>query len=528
MRKNILSLSIAAMIGGLGLAGGASAAAIGGQTADATQLSVTPEGIGHINIVPYYTAQNANISTLSIVNTDETNGKAVKVRFRGASNSDDVFDFTLFLSPGDVWSAKVAQLPNGYAALSTEDNSCTIPTNVGTNAAPRQFVDTRLNPKADKANETREGYIEILNMADIVPSTSTTSVYYAIKHQAGVTPFACALNAATKPPAALRALLTEDGINSAISAKELTNPTTGLFTNWSIIDLSDGAAWAGPATAVVAENLATNATVGVASTGTIVLHPQDNGTPTNGTSLTADPLLAKGTIAIQHFDLPDLSTPYTKAGSTAAKQAQDLTASLARTAIKNEYVTDDRIGAETDWVFSMPTRRYSVALDYKVTSAASSSAAVVFNNDIKNYFTSANVVLTGFGTADAQLCVTGLTRSTYDRSEQSKLDESGGVISPSDPAPEFKLCGEASVVSFNAGSATQPSSLGGKVARKDITLDYQNGWINWKTPGAGGSSYGLPVLGDAFVRIQNGLAGQGNYGVNWPHRFNQQSALITP
>ena len=83
------------------------------------------------------------------------------------------------------------------------------------------------------------------------------------------------------------------------------------------------------------------------------------------------------------------------------------------------------------------------------------------------------------------------------------------------------------MVSFNAGSATQPSSLGAKVARKDITLDYQNGWINWKTPGAA-TGYGLPVLGGAFVKVQNGLAGQGNYGVNWDHRFNKQSAALNP
>lgn len=523
MRKNILSLSIAAMIGGLGLAGGAFAQNVGGATA--SKLELTPEGIGHINIVPYFTAQDANITTLSIVNTDETNGKAVKVRFRGASNSDDVFDFTLFLSPGDVWAAKVKQLPNGLAALSTEDNSCTIPTNVGTDAAPRSFETFRVNPKANLANETREGYVEILTMADIPASTSTTSVYYAIKHNAGVTPLPCALNAVQIPPPALKALLTQAGINSAITANQLTAPTTGLFTNWSIIDLADGAAWSGAATAVVAQD-----PNGLAARGNVVMFPQNNGTPAGGTGYTADPLLVGGQIPIQHYDLPDLSTPYT-IGATPAQQAAKLTASLARTSIKNEYATDDRIGAQTDWVFSMPTRRYSVALDYKVTSAASSSSAVVFNSAITNYFTSDNVVLNGFNTADAQLCVKGLTRTTYDRSEQSKVDEDGGVISPRPIEPGFELCGETAVVSFNAGDATTPSSLGAKVARKDISVPFANGWINWITPGAAATSanrYGLPVLGGAYVKVQNGLAGQGNYGANWDHRFNQQPAGLTP
>ena len=467
-----LSLGIATLLGGLSLAGGAIAA-------PATTLKVTPEGIGHILVVPYFTAQDGNATLLNIVNTDETNGKAVKVRFRGASNSDDVFDFTLFLSPGDVWAAEVSQNPStGLARLSTPDNSCTLPTQVN-----RDFITARVNPAANLANETREGYIEILNMADVVPGTA---VYTAIKHVKGAPPAACSNGAAT--PAALKPLLTEAGI----SAAGFSLPTTGLFANWSIFNVADATSWSGEATAIVAVD-----STGLAGTGLIVAHPQANGNPTGSVAaLTADPLLVSGAVPIQHFDLPDLSTPYTGSTVTAAQQAAKLTNSLGRTSIKNEYVTDDRIGAQTDWVFSMPTRRYSVALDYSATTAA---AAPVFNNSLTNHFTSANVVLTGFNTATAQLCVKGLTRTTYDRSEQYKQNESGGVISPSPVTPDFLLCGETAVISFNAGSATQPSSLGAKVARSDFTLDFQNG-----------------------------LAGQGNYGVNWDHRFNQQTGAALP
>jgi len=112
MRKNILSLSIAAMIGGIGFAGVASAGVLTtGATADG--LSVSAGGTGHILVVPYYTVQNGNATLLNLVNTDTSNGKEVKVRFRGASNSDDVLDFTLYLSPGDVWAAKVYRGDDG-------------------------------------------------------------------------------------------------------------------------------------------------------------------------------------------------------------------------------------------------------------------------------------------------------------------------------------------------------------------------------------------------------------------------------
>src|SRR5256885_9272446 len=87
MKKNVLALSIATMIGGLGFAGAASAA-----------LTVNESGTGHILVVPYYTAQNGNATVFHLTNTDLVNGKAVKVRFRGASNSDDVLDFQVFRS----------------------------------------------------------------------------------------------------------------------------------------------------------------------------------------------------------------------------------------------------------------------------------------------------------------------------------------------------------------------------------------------------------------------------------------------
>ena len=62
----------------------------------ATVLQPTPDGIGHILLVPYFSTNNGNTTLLSIVNTDVTNGKAVKVRFRSAANSDDIFDFQVY------------------------------------------------------------------------------------------------------------------------------------------------------------------------------------------------------------------------------------------------------------------------------------------------------------------------------------------------------------------------------------------------------------------------------------------------
>ena len=495
MRKNILSLSIAAMVGGLGLAGGAYAQGVPG----ATTLKVTPEGIGHILVVPYFTAQEGNATLLNIVNTDETNGKAVKVRFRGASNSDDVFDFTLFLSPGDVWAAEISQNPStGFARLSTPDNSCTLPTQVN-----RDFIDARVNPLADKQNETREGYVEILNMADILP---TGTVYSAIKHVKGAPPAPCSNGAAT--PAALKPLLTEAGIANASAGLSL--PTTGLFANWSIFNVGDATSWSGEATAIVAVDA-----TGVAGSGLKVMYPQANGTPNAAVAtVTADPLLVKNKVQIQYFDLPDLSTPYVTGMGTPAAQAGLLSTALAKTSIKNEYFTDDRVQAQTDWVFSLPTRRYSVALDYSASPVAREYTVLT-----PEYFNSTNTTLEG-SAATRKICVTNVDRVFWDRSEQKKDSDDDFVISPSPIAAKINLCGEVSVGSINAGDEYAASALGANVARKNLEVGYADGWGKFVTPGI--NNGGLPMLGAAFAKATStniGAGVSGNFGLAWAHRY---------
>ena len=134
MKKSILALSAAAALGGLGFAGSAHAVAFFGQAAAnpaafpaATAIQLAPGNIGHFLYTPYYSVQGNMNTLLNITNTDMVNGKAVKVRFRGAANSDDVLDFTVFLSPGDVWTASLTQGADGRAQITSPDSSCTLP-----------------------------------------------------------------------------------------------------------------------------------------------------------------------------------------------------------------------------------------------------------------------------------------------------------------------------------------------------------------------------------------------------------------
>ena len=518
MRKNILSLSIAAMIGGLGLAGGASAGVFT-TGATASDLVVAPEGVGHILLVPHYTAQSNNMSLLNIVNTDVDNGKVVKVRFRGAANSDDVLDFLLFLSPGDVWAGNVSKHADGMAFLSTPDNSCVLPQSVKTNgAAGSKFITSRVNPiggAAGRAEETLEGYVEILNTADIPESTKP--LFTTTKHKSDGS-VECAKASLDDY---FRTEITDEAVALTIG---LSFPTGGLFANWSIFNVTDASAWTGAATAVAA------VAEGVPAPANMVVFPQtaalpDGLTSANIDTLTADPLASNvnsaGLFQLQTYDLPDLSTPYvTTSGTSAALQAATLSAALAKSDIKNEYITDSTVQATTDWIFSMPTRRYAVAVNYTQANAsgATGNDGLVFNPLNANYFDEdVNVNISSVINGKKLACVDVAGVQFWDRSERTPgTPDDEIVISPTEPGEETKynFCGEVSIWSFGATGAK--TTLNGLVSTKNADIPYTDGWAKFTTPGATGA--GLPILGYSVMKFLNGPMG---YGLTFPHRYTQ-------
>lgn len=529
MRKNILALSIATMIGGLGLASGANAGSFPGVLVGttATVLEFNGRDVGHQLIVPYFTTQNGQATLISLVNHDQVNGKAVKVRFRGAANSDDIFDFTLFLSKGDHWSAAVSQGADGRSVLKTSDKSCTLPSSVATNADGTAFVTDRLPASAsaaDKAKGTREGYVEIFNMADVPDNGHTApqpDLAKAITHVAGVAP----CTAAT-----FSGLATYANIDSTaeLEARGFRAPTTGLSGGWTIIDVPNSTTFSGNATAIEARVAAG----GAAGTGRMVVFSQTGtavGQPLADSS-TADPLLrgAAPKVAPAQYDLPDLSTPYVGAAAfvpaagdlNPLANAARLSVALSTTNTQNEFVTSTDIAAKTDWVFSMPTRRYNVALDYsaspnaRVYSDFGAAGVVALFAGARNNFDATNTTVSG-----GQICVTGITPKQYDREENSPTVSNDFVVSPGTPGQPLSFCGEVSVLSFNDAGGN--SVLSSSVARKDIDFGtIRNGWATLSHPGLGGVA-GFPVQGAAFVKASNAAAKPGvsaNYGLAFPHK----------
>lgn len=575
MKKNVLALSITAAL--FGLTGGAQAmtGTLGGATAG-SNLALNGDGVGHILLVPYFSTQSGNNTLINLVNTDTTYGKAVKVRFRGAANSDDIFDFQVFLSPGDVWTANVSQGSDGRSVLTTSDASCTKPAKSVLNATP--FVTSRLDSgltTAQKANGTREGYIEIFNMADI-PSgglaaaaatiedaagattaglaATTNPLYTAIKHVSGVAPCSGTAWTALDSANTMAYNATAPGTATTPRAYGLLPPTTGLLANWTIINTVGAAAWSGEAFAIESRTAA-----GAATTGHVVYWPQTGTAPATVNYYTADPLLrtanvfsynstaatyaadATAGVTAGNYDLPDVSTPYTATATPAAAaatdpliQARTVTASIAASAATNEFLTTTSISATTDWVFSQPTRRYSVAVDYAVTASATDDgrrftdlAGTAVNGDAvlgaTRYFDRTNTLVSSSTNGNGrQVCVTNITPTVYDREETTVAATTSVVVSPSTPADPLSFCGEATVLSINNGGiiAAGTGSLKASVAVKDLDVTYREGWMRLATPAvavAAGTN-GLPVLGSSFVRAVGGTGGQ-TFGAAYKHRF---------
>ena len=510
MRKNILAVSIAAMIGGLGFAGAASAGTVITAGADAATLEVSPTGVGHILLVPYFSTQNGNVSLLNITNTDTVNGKAVKLRYRGAANSDDIYDITVFLSPGDMWSANVSQ-KNGVSTLVTKDNSCTLPANVNVDFGTARLAST------DKGEGTLEGYIEILNMADIPEGSD---LYTSIKHVNGVAP--CADMPSQKTD------LLADG--SDAEARGYSNPTGGLMANWMIMNLSKAGSFTGEATAVVA--------TGGTGKANIVFSPQEDEavvTATTAAGLTADPLLAQGKLIAKNYDFPDLSTPYVSGSTSPIAQAHALSFALATASVTNEYMTSPDVGFATDWTFSMPARRYNVAVDY----ASTADDKRVFADDAA-YFTEDN---TSYDATKQQVCVGSKFEDLayFNTEEGVKVTTPGGyVVSPQKPGatPGLAFCGETSVLTFNKtlGATDSTPVLGALIARQGLQMVskanstdvYTDGWMALQTPGLPGTGgdLGLPVIGHAFAKALTSNAV--SLGGIWKHRTSKNNIVAAP
>lgn len=121
MKRSKLStaLALATAIGGL----------IGGAYApSASAVSISAQNLGDVLIFPYYTVRNGWNTLFNMTNTSPDT-LAVKIRFLEGHNSREVLDFTVVLSPNDVFAGYVTENSKGDPVFlpATGETSCTAP-----------------------------------------------------------------------------------------------------------------------------------------------------------------------------------------------------------------------------------------------------------------------------------------------------------------------------------------------------------------------------------------------------------------
>ena len=457
MKKKILSVAVLAALG----AGSAQA------------VNVSTDGTGEVLVFPYFTVQGNEETLLSIVNTTNQ-GKAVKVRFREAYNTREVLDFHVYLSPYDVWVAKIQDSANGGAEVFTPDNSCTT---MDTN--PEVFRDLLFTDGGPTGIErTREGYFTVIEMATIVDMDLDNNGLQDYIHTAAGVPDNCA---------AIR----QAWINGSMAANSTVRaPEGGLFGTLGIINVQSGTQVTVPAT--VLENFLSRPAHN--EPGTLRPDWQD----ADPVSVVINSDSAAGTVTVYEDNW--------MSGTDA------VSAVLMASSLLNEYSANPATEAETAWIVTFPTKSKYVDPNETAlppvapfTSVFRASAA---------------------GLEDGMACEE-ITITSWDREEAEK-EATGSTVSPRPPQARVSLCYEANVIEFgddsNVFSATNTTSQLTTAGLPGVAGWSKIGFasVGHQLTGSNNTYSGLPVIGFKATVLGNSNVGVGaSYGSAVNHAYER-------
>jgi hypothetical protein len=178
-KKGILALSIVALV--VFAAGLAFAADIDGLTdlgdMGGYNVYVNPGNQGDTLLYGYYNVRGYG-NLFTIVNTSDTSGVVARIRFREATQSDEVLDFNICLSKDDMFVGVIVDDgTQGRLFQLDSDTTLTAPSIPSTGVAFKHSGNG--GNSTVTADETKEGYFELIGLQTIAaePTTcpSTTS-----------------------------------------------------------------------------------------------------------------------------------------------------------------------------------------------------------------------------------------------------------------------------------------------------------------------------------------------------------------
>lgn len=122
---------------------------------------VNPGGLGDSLVYGYYNVRG-NLNLFNIVNTTNPDGEKVRVVFRAGKTSEEVLDFSVCLSMGDVWTAYLIDNGTTAAICPFDTDTITAPTiPAGCQAFKIPSNSTLTN------DDLKEGYFEVLGLSSI-------------------------------------------------------------------------------------------------------------------------------------------------------------------------------------------------------------------------------------------------------------------------------------------------------------------------------------------------------------------------
>ena len=466
--------------------------AMGMGSAQAVNLST--DGVGQVLIFPYFTTQGSEETLISIVNTKDE-FKAIKVRFRESMNSAEVLDFNLYLSPFDVWTAKIhdSSTTDG-AAITTHDTSCTIPQFSGTAVNFRSSAYTGLQSDGGPTDieRTKEGYVEIIEMgiadrANLDPQLSgwVNALGQNMALHVNGTPIDCA------------------GLVGSMVAGTWSNgtelgmlpPTGGLSGSAGIINVALGNEVSTPVTAL--KNFRA-----------VQVHNE----PASESPHLGQALPLTSNVIFDGVAITD--------NWVAPLEMHAVNALLMANAITNEYNVNPVIQGETDWVVTFPTKRYHVNFDDPTLVVEPFTADFPYNAGLQR------PLATSAGVSDGVACESINVR-IYDREEA----QTGSVLdfSPIEIVGN-SLCWDANVINFGESNVLSAEYSDVHLPVPDTFI---SGWarITFNDArhqitnlGSGNVYHGLPAIGFRTTRIANDNVVGGNYEMSTKHNIE---AMIT-
>ncbi len=217
----MMKKSLAAVLGALLMAGAANA-----------QVQVAPGGKGDVLIAPLFMTGGGWSTELKVINTNLVDSAVAKVVFHAPGRSEEVLDFLIFLSPGDVWTGNIVTNADGSVGVQSDDPSSLVVNLAGgcpsATAASVGFVPT----VARFTRPLTTGYVTVFETRMHRQGTAPNLGAAPVAKAAILAAYSAACNAGTP----ITADLTD---NVLVGISTLRNPTNGNVLQQDMMALQD-------------------------------------------------------------------------------------------------------------------------------------------------------------------------------------------------------------------------------------------------------------------------------------------------